>query len=91
MSSPFADSVYARPRLTHLVRHYDQQPLRAESYLSSLAEPSAAAVAAVAASQAATDARAPETPLATRDALTNNHDALLNFYDGISIDRGYEG
>jgi hypothetical protein len=48
---PFADSVYAQPRLTHLVRQYGN-PALGESLLSSLAGPSAAAVSAQAASLA---------------------------------------
>jgi hypothetical protein len=100
--SPFADSVYAQPGLTHLVRHYDRQPLTGESPFSAIAAPSAAAVAAEASSLA--DARDEVnwrnaqgnivktlTPSTTRAEMTNHHDAYVNFFDATSINRNYTG
>lgn len=84
MSSPFADSVYAQPGLTHLVHQYDRNPLTAESYLNALAEPSAQAVAAEAASLADAVATGVEVPSTTRAEMTNHHDAYVNFFDGTS-------
>ena len=79
--SPFADSVYAQPGLTHLVRQYDEYPLRAVSPLQSVASPSPAAVAAEEASQERTVATGVENPSNTRAEATNHHDAYLNFFD----------
>lgn len=100
-TSPFADSVYAQPKLTHLVRQYGN-PALGESYLSALAEPSSAAVTAEAVSLA--DARdkihwrdedgeitGTLTPSTQRAELTNHHDAYRNFFDGTSINRDYTG
>ena len=86
--SPFADSVYAQPGLTHLVRHYDRQPLRAESPLSAVAVPSAAAVEAEDASQERAEATGVDNPSTQRAELTNHHDAYVNFFDATSIKRG---
>lgn len=91
MSSPFADSIYAQPGLTHLVRQYDRNPLTAESYLSALAEPSTQAVNAEAASLADAVATGVETPSTTRAVMTNHHDAYVNFFDATSINRNYTG
>lgn len=88
--SVFADSVYAQPGLTHLVRQYGN-PALGESYLNALAEPSPAAVQAEAA--ALDDARATgvAVPSTTRAELTNHHDAYRNFFDSTSIKRDYTG
>jgi hypothetical protein len=91
MSSPFADSIYAQPKLTHLVRHYDSNPATGQSYLSALASPSAAAVAAEASSLADARATGVTNPRTTRAGLTNHHDAYVNFFDSTSIDRTYTG
>jgi hypothetical protein len=88
---PFADSVYAQPGLTHLVRQYDEYPLRAVSPLRSVAAPSPAAIEAEDASQERTAATGVENPSTVRDGLTNHHDAYVNFFDSISIDRDYTG
>jgi hypothetical protein len=101
MSSPFADSIYAQPGLTHLVRQYGN-PTLGESYLRSLAQPSAQAVAAEAASLA--DARdeinwrnaqgnivKTLTPSTRRVELTSHSDAYVNFFDSTSIKRNYTG
>jgi hypothetical protein len=89
--SPFADSVYAQPGLTHLVRQYDRNPLTGESCLYALATPSTAAVAAEAASLADAVATGVESPSTTRAGLTNHHDAYVNFFDSTSINRNYTG
>lgn len=89
--SPFADSVYAQPGLTHLVRQYDRKPLTAESPLSAVAAPSEAAVAAEAASQEAAEETGFAEPLTTRAEMTNHHDAYVNFFDATSINRNYTG
>jgi len=103
MSSPFADSIYAQPALTHLVRGYDRNPLTGESYMSSLASPSAAAVSAEAASLAkirldAVSYRNAQgaivgtlTPSTRRAELTSHSDAYVNFFDSTSIKRNYTG
>jgi hypothetical protein len=89
--SPFADSVYAQPGLTHLVRHYDRQPLTGESPFSAIAAPSAAAVAAEASSKADAIATGVANPSTTRAEMTNHHDAYVNFFDATSINRNYTG
>jgi hypothetical protein len=102
MSSPFADSVYAQPGLTHLVRHYDRNPVRAESILTAVAAPSTAAVTAENAALADAydkvnwrDAQGnivkTLTPSTTRADMTNHHDAYVNFFDATSIKRDYTG
>lgn len=91
MSSPFADSIYAQPGLTHQVRQFDRAPLTAESILSAVSDPSSAAVSAEAASQASAVATGVSQPSTTRAELTNNHDAYLNFFDSTTIDRNYNG
>jgi hypothetical protein len=101
MSSPFADSIYAQPGLTHLVRQYGN-PTLGESYLSSIAAPSAAAVTAEAASLA--DARdkinwrnaqgnivKTLTPSTKRAEMTSHDDAYVDFFDSTSIRRNYTG
>lgn len=85
--SPFSDSVYAQPKLTHLVRHYDLAPLQAVSPLSAVAQPSAAALAAEAASQGRAEATGVDNPSTQRAELTNHHDAYVNFFDATSIKR----
>lgn len=99
---PFADSVYAQPRLTHLVRQYGN-PALGESLLSSLAGPSAAAVSAQAASLAKVRLDAVSfrnaqgtivgtlTPSTKRADLTSHRDAYRNFFDSTSIKRNYTG
>ena len=89
--SPFADSIYAQPGLTHLVRQYDRAPLTGESPLSAVADPSAAAVEAEAASQELAAATGVVSPSTTRAKLTSHTDAYLNFFDSISINRNYTG
>lgn len=89
--SPFADSVYAQPKLTHLVRQYDRRPLTAENPLSAVAEPSTAAVAAEDASQEAAEATGVAVPSSTRAELTSHSDAYVNFFDSVSINREYTG
>jgi len=91
MSSPFADSVYAQPGLTHMVRQYDRQPLTAESILTAVSDPSTAAVAAEQASLADAVASGVSSPSTVRPELTNDHDAYLNFFDSTTIDRNYNG
>lgn len=91
MSSPFADSIYAQPGLTHLVRQYDRNPLTGESYLASIASPSTAAVNAEAASLDDAIATGVPSPSTTRADLTNHHDAFVNFFDATSINRNYNG
>jgi hypothetical protein len=89
--SPFADSIYAQPGLTHLVRQYDRNPLTGESPLSAVSDPSSAAVAAEAASKADAVATGFANPLTTRAEVTNHHDAYVNFFDATSINRNYTG
>ena len=89
--SPFADSVYAQPGLTHMVRQYDRAPLTAESYLSAVATPSCAAYAAeYFSNQRAVDTGVSQ-PSTTRAEMTNHHDAYVNFFDSTSINRNYNG
>ena len=101
MSSPFADSVYAQPGLTHLVRQYGN-PALGESYLTALAAPSAAAVAAEASSLA--DARDTNkwrnaqgvvvktlVPSTARVEMTSHDDNYRDFFDATSIKRDDTG
>lgn len=102
MTSPFADSVYAQPKLTHLVRQYGN-PALGESLLSSLAGPSAAAVSAQAVSLAkirldSVSFRNDQgtivgtlTPSTRRADLTSHGDSYRNFFDSTSIKRDYTG
>lgn len=100
MSSPFADSVYAQPLLTHLVRQYSND--KSVSYLSALAAPSAAAVSAETASindakdkvnwrDAQGNIVKTLTPSTQRAELTSHRDAYRNFFDSTSIKRDYTG
>lgn len=89
--SPFADSIYAQPGLTHLVRQYDERPLTGQSPLSAVADPSEAAVEALAASDERTAATGVSNPSTVRDLLTSHSDSYVNFFDSISIDRNYTG
>lgn len=90
MSSPFADSVYAQPGLTHLVRQYGN-PVLGDSILSALADPSPKAVEAEADSLAAAQATGVDNPSTTRAELTSHSDAYRNFFDSTSIKRDYTG
>lgn len=89
--SPFADSVYAQPGLTHLVRNYDTRPLQGQSPLSAVAEPSAQAVAAEASSLEAAAATGVDNPSTTRAEMTSHSDAYVNFFDSTTINRNYTG
>lgn len=91
MSSPFADSIYAQPGLTHQVRQFDRAPLTAESILTAVSDPSSAAVASEQASLADAVATGVSSPSTTRAEMTNSHDAFVNFFDATSIDRNYNG
>lgn len=89
--NPFAaDSVYAQPGLTHLVRQYGN-PTRGESYTSALASPSAKVVEAEAASLVRAQATGVANPSTTRAEMTSHSDAYRNFFDSTSIDRDYTG
>ena len=90
MPSPFADSVYAQPGLTHLVRQYGN-PTLGESYTSALASPSPKAVEAEQASLLDAQATGVDTPSTTRAELTSHSDAYRNFFDSTSIKRDYTG
>jgi hypothetical protein len=83
---PFADSVYAQHKLTHLVRQYGN-PTLGESLLSALAGPSAKAV--LAERDSLTEARATgvTNPSTKRAGLTSHSDAYVNFFDSTSIKR----
>lgn len=91
MSNPFADSVYAQPGLTHMVRQYDRNPGRGETILTATASPSAKAVQAENNSLAAARATGVANPSTTRAEMTNHHDAYRNFFDSTSIKRDYTG
>lgn len=91
MSSPFADSVYAQPGLTHLVRQYGNPAQGGVSYLSALASPSPKAVEAEEDSIAAAQATGVENPSTTRAEMTSHSDAYRNFFDSTSIKRDYTG
>lgn len=101
-TSPFADSVYAQPGLTHLVRQYDRNPGKGETILTAVATPSSAAVTAETASvEGAKDKvhwRNAQgaivktlTPSTQRAELTSHSDAYRNFFDSTSIKRNYTG
>lgn len=89
--SVFADSIYAQPGLTHLVRQYDRNPGKGESILTATASPSAAAVAAEAASLADAQETGVDVPSTTRAEMTSHNDAYRNFFDATSIKRNYTG
>jgi hypothetical protein len=89
--SPFADSIYAQPGLTHLVRQYDSNPGRGESYLSAIATPSCAAYYAEYVSDQASHAVGVQNPSTTRAEMTSHADAYVNFFDSTSIQRNYTG
>ena len=88
--SPFADSVYAQPGLTHLVRQYGN-PTLGESYTSALASPSPKAVEAEADSLAAAQATGVENPSTARAELSSHRDSYRDFFDSTSIKRDYTG
>lgn len=88
--SVFADSVYAQPGLTHLVRQYPN-PALGGSILSALADPSEAAVAAEEASLDDARATGVSNPSTVRAELTSHNDAYRNFFDATSIQRDYTG
>lgn len=89
--NPFAaDSVYAQPGLTWMVRQYGN-PALGQSYTSALAAPSAKAVEAEAESLAAAQATGVTDPSTTRAELTSHRDAYRDFFDSTSIDRDYTG
>lgn len=90
--NPFAaDSVYAQPGLTWMVRQYDRNPGKGETILSVTSTPSVKAVEAENDSLAAAQATGVSNPSTTRAELTNHHDAYRNFFDSTSIKRDYTG
>ena len=91
MSSPFADSVYAQPGLTHMVRQYDRNPGHGETILTAVADPSPAAVEAEEDSLQIARETGSETPLTTRAEMTSNSDAYRNLFDSTTINRQYTG
>jgi hypothetical protein len=102
MANPFADSVYAQPGLTQMVRQYDRNPGRGETLLTVTASPSPKAVAAENASLALAydevnwrnaQGAIVKTlvPSKLREGLTSHSDAYRNFFDSTSIKRPYTG
>lgn len=90
-TSPFADSVYARPGLTRLVRHYDRNPLTGESILTAVAEPSSAAVNAENHSKSRAAATGVSHPSTVRSVLTSHRDSYAEWADSTTINRQYTG
>lgn len=89
--NPFAaDSVYAQPGLTWMVRQYGN-PTLGESYTSALASPSPKTVEAENDSLAVAQATGVANPSTTRAELTAHRDSYRDFFDGTSIKRDYTG
>lgn len=102
MANPYADSVYAQPGLTQMVRQYDRNPGRFDSILPVTSSPSAKAVAAENASLALAydeinyrnaQGNIVKTlvPSKVREGLTSHGDAFRNSFDSASINRKYTG
>lgn len=90
--SPFADSVYAQPGLTHMVHQYDRNPgQRDSSVLSALAAPSAKAVEAEEDSFQAARETGVDDPSTVSAKMTSHRDAYRNMFDSTSIKRDYTG
>jgi len=98
MPNPYADSVYAQPGLTQMVRQYDRNPGRFDSILPVTASPSPKAVAAENASLALAydeinwrnaQGAIVKTlvPSKVREGLTAHVDAYRNTADSASIKR----
>lgn len=86
MTSFFADSVFAQHKLTHQVRQFDAgllspSPRASQSILDAVAEPSAQAVAAEAASQARAVASGVDEPSDVKVELSSHSDEYKNWFD----------
>jgi hypothetical protein len=77
-------SVFDRPGLTWQIRQFDRNPGRGETLLTAVADPSADALAAEAASQVRTDAVGSTLPN-PRPEVYANRDYYRNMLDSESI------
>jgi len=89
--SPFADSVYARPGMTHQIRQFDRNPGRGETILTAVAQPSELALQAENDSlQRARDTGVDE-PRNPRPEVYAHRDYYKEQQEATSIDRSYDG
>ena len=89
--SPFADSVYARPGMTHQVRQFDRNPGRGETILTAVAQPSDLAVHAEEDSLQRARETGVDEPRNPRPDVYAHRDYYKEQQEATSIDRDYDG
>lgn len=89
--SPFADSVYARPGMTHQVRQFDRNPGRGETILTAVATPADLAVEAEEDSLERARATGVSAPRNPRPDVYAHRDYYKQQQEATSIDRNYTG
>ena len=89
--SPFHDSVYARPGMTHQVRQFDRNPGRGETILTAVATPSETALEAENDSKARAIATGVDEPSNPRPNVYAHRDYYKEQLEATSIDRNYTG
>jgi hypothetical protein len=89
--SPFADSVYARPGMTHQVRQFDRNPGRGETILTAVASPSDHAVQSENDSLTRARATGVAVPRNPRPNVYAHRDYYKEQQEATSIDRSYHG
>jgi hypothetical protein len=89
--SPFQDSVYDRPGMTHQVRQFDRNPGRGETILTAVASPSDSAVQAEADSLTRARATGVDAPRNPRPDVYAHRDYYKEQLEATSIDRDYNG
>lgn len=89
--SPFSDSVYARPGMTHQVRQFDRNPGRGETILTAVATPSDQALQAENDSLTRARATGVHTPRNPRPNVYAARDYYKEQMEATSIDRNYTG
>lgn len=89
--TPFQDSVYARPGMTHQVRQFDRNPGRGETILTAVATPSDTAVEAEEDSLDRARATGIDEPANPRPEVYAHRDYYKEMMEATSIDRDYDG
>lgn len=89
--SPFQDSVYDRPGMTHQIRQFDRNPGRGESVLTAVANPSDTALEAENDSLDRAIATGVDAPANPRPEVYAHRDYYKEQLEATSIDRNYTG
>jgi len=89
--SPFQDSVYDRPGMTHQIRQFDRNPGRGETILTAVATPSDLALQAEEDSLDRARDTGVDEPRNPRPDVYAHRDYYKEQQEATSIDRSYDG